>query len=111
MFSFDDIDAPVTPRATLSLFPRESDVAVVFSSTQTDAPFVDAYLQRLLISEPYYQKYLLSKIILQFCENFIIDPQYYNSISQEKKIAIDQFYLDTMISNNDDYENEQLFLF
>lgn len=111
MFSLDDMDAPETPRVTLSVYPIESDVAVVFSATPNDAPFMDTYLQRLLISEPYYQKYLLSKLILQFCDNFVIDPQHYNSMPKEQKKAIDRFYIGTAFSNNEDYENERLFLF
>ena len=40
MFSLDDIPAPETPRVTLSVFPIDNAVVVVFSSAQSDAPFV-----------------------------------------------------------------------
>ena len=111
MFSLDDVDAPETPRVTLSIYPTESDVAVVFSATPGDAPFVAAYLHRLFTSESYYQKYLLSKLVLQSCDNFIIHPLYYDSMQGEQKKAICQFYIDTVLSNAEDYEDERLFLF
>ncbi len=98
LFSLDDIDvdAPKTPRVTLSVFPIRSDVAVILSAIPEDAPFVSAYLHPLLSSEAFLQKYLLSKIILGSCDNFVIAPQYYDSMSQERKEAIEQFYVDTI---------------
>jgi hypothetical protein len=55
--------------------------------------------------------HLLSKLILQFCDNFVIDPEYYDSMLQEQREAIERFYIVTAFSNNEDYENERLFLF
>ncbi len=111
MFSLDDIDAPETPRIALSIYPTEQDVAVVFSSTTNDAPFVNKYLNRLLTSELYYQKYLISKLVLQSCNNFVMDPQYYDLMSQDQKYSICQFYVDTVLSNAIDHEDERLYLF
>lgn len=111
MFSLDDVDAAETPRVTLSIYPTESDVAVVFSATPSDAPFVDACLHRLLTSESYYEKYLISKLVLQSCDNFVMDPQYYDSMPQERKEAICQFYVDTVLSNAEDHDDERLYLF
>ncbi len=111
MFSLDDVEAPETPRATLSIFPTGSDVAVVFSAIQADVPYVDARLQRLLTSESYYQKYLLSKLILQSCENFVIDPRYYDSLTPDRKDAICQFYVSTIFEKAEDHSDERLYLF
>ena len=98
MFSLDDVDAPETPRVTLSVFPIRTDVAVVLSAIPRDAPFVSAYLHPLLSSESYLQKYLLSKLILELCENFVIAPVYYDAMPQERKEAISQFFVDTISS-------------
>lgn len=111
MFSLDDFDATETPRMTLSVFPTDTDVAVVFSAIQSDIPYVDIHLHHLLTSESYYQKYLLSKLILQSCDNFVMDPQYYESMPQERKSAICQFYVDTILENAEDHEDERLYLF
>ena len=110
-FSLDDVDAPQLPRVTLSVFPADSDVVVIFSTTPRDAPFVCTYLQQLLTAESYLQKYLLSKLILQSCDNFVIDPQHYDSMSQERKDAICQFFTDTILKNAESHEDERLYLF
>lgn len=111
MFSLDDIDAPETPCIALSIYPTELDVAVVFSATTYDAPFANDYLNRLLTSKSHYQKYLISKLVLQSCDNFIITPQYYDLMPQDRNYAICQFYVDTVLSNAEDYEDERLYLF
>jgi hypothetical protein len=111
MFSLDDVDAPETPRVTLSIFPADSDVAVVFSATPNDAPFVDAYLHRLLSSRSHFQKYLLSKLVLQSCDNFVIEPQYYDAMPQDRKDAICDFYVNTILENAEGHEDDRLYLF
>jgi hypothetical protein len=111
MFSLDDVDAPETPRVTLSVFPMETDVAAVFSSIPDDAQFVRVYLDRILNSDGHYQKYLLSKLILQCCDNFVIDPQYYDQLPQESKNALVQFYVDTLETNAEEHEDLRLYLF
>ena len=111
MFSLDDVDAPETPRVTLNVFPSGKDVAVAFSATPSDAPFVTAYLQRLLAADGYFQKYLLSKLILQSCDNFALAPKYYNSLSQDRKDALCEFYVETIQDNAEEHEDERLYLF
>jgi len=111
MFSLDDVDAPDTPRVTLSVFPIGTDVAVVFSAIRADASFVTAYLGRILASERFLQKYLLSKLILQSCDNFVIAPDYYASLPQERRDAICRFYVDTIVEDAEDHEDERLYLF
>lgn len=111
MFSLDDIDAPETPRVTLSIFPVGSNVAVVFSAISSDAPFVTAYLDRILNSQGAFQKYLLSKLVLQSCENFVINPQYYDQLPEDRKNALCRFFVITARQNADDHEDERLYLF
>ncbi len=111
MLSLDDIDAPETPRVTLNVFPTDNNVAVVLSAIPRDKPFVSAYLHPLLSSEAYLQKYLLSKFILESCENFVISPQYYDSMPSERKEAICRFFTYTMFKNARDYEDKYLYLF
>ncbi len=111
MFSLDDVDAPETPRATLSVFPAGSDVAVVFSATPNDWHFVRVYCHRIFTSESYFQKYLLSKLILQSCDNFVISPQYFDSLTPDAKVAIGSYFVDTIIKNAVNHEDCRLFLF
>ncbi len=98
MFSLDDLSAPETPRVALSVFPRDSDV-VAAVATPNDAPYVDLYLDRLVSSEPNFQKYQISKLVLQSCDNFAIDPRYWESLPEDSRQAICQFFVDTIRDN------------
>jgi hypothetical protein len=111
MFSLDDLDAPETPRVTLSVFPAGGQVMIAFSAVPRDAPFATPYLDRILCSDGQFQKYLLSRLILQSCDNFVMAPTYYNSLTQERKDAICQFYVETIVENAEDHEDERLYLF
>lgn len=111
MFTLDDVLAPERPRVTVSVFPVGPDVNVVFSAVPNDAPFVTTYLDRVLSSDGYFQKYLLSKLILQSCDNFVLAPSYYDALSQDHKDALCQFYIDTIRENANDHEDERLYLF
>lgn len=111
MFSLDEVDAPDTPRVTLSVYPHGGDVIVTFSATSADAPFVRTYLNRILNSNGHFQKYLLSKLIIQSCDNFVLVPSYYDSLPQASKDALNQFYVATLFANAEDYEDQRLYLF
>jgi len=111
MFSLDDVDAPETPRVTLSVFPAGDQVIVVFSALPSDAPFVSTYLDRILSSNGYSQKYLLSKLILQSCDNFVLAPAFYDSLSQDRKDVLCQFFVDTILESAEAQEDERLYLF
>jgi hypothetical protein len=111
MFSLDDVDAPETPRVTLSLFPADNQVKVAFSAVPKDAPFVTTCLDRILSSDGYYQKYLLSKLILQSCDNFVMAPMYFDALTHDRKNALCQFYVRTILENAEDHEDERLYLF
>ena len=66
---------------------------------------------RVLESNSYFQKYLLSKLVLQSCDNFVIAPQYYDALSQDVKNAICRFYVDTILKNAENHDDKRLYLF
>lgn len=111
MFSLDDVDAPKTPRVTLSVIPVDTDVIVVFSAVPNDAPFVSTDLDRILSSRGDFQKYLLSKLILRSCDNFVLAPRYYDALTQDHKDMLRQFFHRTIDKNAKDYEDKRLYLF
>lgn len=69
------------------------------------------YLGHILASDGHFQKYLLSKLILQSCDNFAIAPKYYDTLSPDRKAALCQFFVDTILENDKDNEDERLYLF
>ena len=38
-------------------------------------------------------------------------PTYYDALTQDRKDAIRQFYVDTILENAEDHEDERLYLF
>ena len=111
LFSLDDVGAPELPRVALNVFPVGNDVVVVFSAIPRDASAAYSYLQRLLAAEPYLQKYLLSKLILQSCDNIVIHPRYYESMTKERRRAISDFFARTLFDNEEAHEDQRLYLF
>lgn len=111
LFSLDEIIAPDTPRVILNVYPSDNNVIVLFSTIKSDEPFVSKYLRRILTSSGYYQKYLLSKLILQSCDNFVLSPEYFESFSQERKNVVCNYFINTMTKNDEKYENKLLYLF
>lgn len=99
-------------RVTLNVLPLvRTESAVVFSYLPADADPVISGLDRILSSEGEYQKYLLSKLILNNCENFVVSPAYFDQWSAEKRSAITDYFAETLTAGKLDLENHNLYLF
>jgi hypothetical protein len=99
-------------RVALNVLPSgENESTVVFSYLSEDAALVRPALSPLLTSDGPYQKYLLSKLILNNCENFVVAPAYYDSWSPEKRKAITDYFIQTLFEGNLDAEDKHLYLF
>ena len=68
-------------------------------------------LGALLSSESHYQKYLLSKLIINNCENFVVSPAYLDKWSPEKKAAVTEYFTSTLFTGDLERENQNLYLF
>jgi hypothetical protein len=112
LFSLDDIDWPDdVARIALNIFPESQRTHVVFSFLNEEKAYATQYLQRILAATGDYQRYLLSKLVLQHCENFVMSPGYFENMPQEKREAVLEFFGNTITRNEHDYENEDLYLF
>jgi hypothetical protein len=99
-------------RAALNVLPCSGDESiVVFSYLPDDAPLVRSGLSLILRSEGHYQKYLLSKLILNNCGNFVVAPAYYDRWSSDKKKAITDYFVETILEGKLEAENSNLYLF
>ena len=111
LFSLDDIDIEQPPRVALSIYPSGRDVVAVFSTTEAGAHSAFSFLSRVFEASGDYQKYLLSKLVLQCCENFVMAPTHYDQLPDMTKNAIASFFMATWSRNMWDYEDQKLFLF
>ncbi len=101
----------INEKICVNVFPYQGKMFVLFSCLNEDASFLDQYIYDLFEAKDYYQKYLISKLILRNCENTFFSPKYYKEWSQAKKDAILQFLHQTAFTDCIDYENPELIIF
>lgn len=98
-------------RIILTILPQAGDVLVAMSYTESDAEYVRAHLQPLGIAEGHYLKYLISKMILRNCDNFVLKPSYYFGMPEHQRETMRRFYEGTALTDMPGFESEHLFLF
>lgn len=99
-------------RVALNVLPiTKKQTYVVLSYREKDAAHARSVLDRVINSRGMYQKYELSRFILNHCENFVMSPLYVNLWSDKKKEIIKQYYIKTILSSDLDYESPDLYLF
>lgn len=113
LFSLDDIEWPPddVARVALNVFPDEDGTVAIFSYLREERPYAMQYLGRLLEAKDDYQRYLMSKLVLRHCENFVISPAYYDTWPGAKREAVQDFFKRTLLNNDHEYEDEHLYLF
>jgi len=87
------------------------DAAIIFTYLKGDEPFVDAEIQEITSATGDFQKYLLSKLILRDCENFVLSPRYFEAQPKDKMECIKKYFLDTTFNPRLDVEDPRLYLF
>ena len=99
-------------RVALNVLPLNGNESMaVFSYLPEDAALAKSSLSMILSSDGFYQKYLLSKLILNNCENFVLSPAYYDKWSPDKRRAVIDYFIQTLFTGNLEIENKHLYLF
>lgn len=98
-------------RICVNVFPYNDKMYVLFSCRKEDEHYMNLYIDNIFNANEYYQKYLISKLVLRNCENTLISPLYFNTWSDTKKDTILQYFHNTFYSDMINYENENLYLF
>jgi len=112
LFSLDDMDWPDdVARIALNVYPNGRVVVVLFSYLMRDRSVANAFLDRILTADGYYKQYLLSKMILQHAENFVMSPAYFEIMEPSRIEAIKKFFCATIEKNEHEHEDSNLFLF
>jgi hypothetical protein len=113
LFSLDGVlrgDATVRVCASvLPVSPRRT--VVVLSYLSEDAPLARSHLSRVLGSDGYHQRYELSKLFLNSCDNFVIAPSYFRSWTKEKRDAVREYFTRTIVRGHMEFDNVHLYLF
>lgn len=113
LFSADKYDpAEDIQCIALNVLPvAERRTFVVISWLPRDTAWVRQKFNDLLISKGHYFRYLLSKTILNYSENFVLSPSFFDDWTSEKKDAIRKYFVDTLMQSDFERENEHLYLF
>ena len=95
----------------LTILHQDGDTLVVFSYTASDAEYVQPHLLELETASGDFQKYLISKLVLRNCENFVLKPSYFFGLPEQQREALARFFAETALSDKPDFESEHLYLF
>jgi len=94
-----------------NVFPLNNKCYIVFSFRLEHKNLITKFLSPILQAKGEHQLYLISKLILQNCENFVINPEYFNTFSEEKKNNVIEYFFRNIKGNKINYDNKDLFLF
>lgn len=113
LFSLDDVERPDdVVRVCLTVVPTEpTRTYALLSYLPHDAALARAALSRLLNSEGGYQKYELSKRILNHAQNFVLAPAFVASWSASRLATISDLFRRTIFHNELDFDDPCLTLF
>lgn len=114
LFSLDVVrrDEGRRINVALSVLPTSAtQTLVVFSYLRDDEFMVRGQLDRVFSASGDYQKYELSKLILNYCENLVVAPKHFDRWSQEKVEAITQHFIATVFEGDLGKDDERFFLF
>jgi hypothetical protein len=97
---------------TLNILPLEStQTLVAISYLREHEQIAKKRLSYLFQADGDYFNYLLSKLLIKHCENFVISPLYYDTWSEDKRTEIRDLYSRTFFDDIYDKDSEHLFLF
>ncbi len=113
LFSMDNIKTnDDIARAVVNILPIRTDVTVaIFSYIREESQLCKGYLDKALKSYSSHQKYEISKILLNHCENIVIAPSYFYEWSERKKDIIRGYFFRTIMHNDLTYDDPDLYLF
>ena len=95
----------------LNVFPYDTGLYMIFSFKKRQKQHFFSHVEMILHAERYYKLYLLSKLVLMHCENFVISPEVFNSFSVEKIELIKKFFMENIYAEKKDDDNKDLYLF
>jgi hypothetical protein len=99
-------------RIHLNILPIEKTKTVVlFSYLRSDTSYAHSFLDRILTSQGSYQRYELSRLILECCENFVLSPDYFDMWTDEKKMVVQKYFTSTLFDSDINFEHPDLYLF
>ncbi|HHE40229.1 MAG TPA: hypothetical protein ENL10_01860 [Candidatus Cloacimonetes bacterium] len=95
----------------LNIFPQDNGLYLIFSYRMDQRKHLLPYISHILQAERFFKLYLISKLVLMYCENFVMRPSFYNDLPDERKKAIRDYFMNNIWGNKNDKEDNDLYLF
>jgi len=112
LYSLDEISTPTgVAKVMLNVLPRDDGVGVVFSFLESERALIAPALELFRVATGHYQKYLISKNILMFCENIFFAPDFIDGLSAEQRVRILEGYNLDPSAVDVDEDDPHLYLF
>lgn len=82
-----------TLRIVINILPTSKNkIIVIFSWLPHESKSAKIHLNNIIASSGELRKYEISKLILRYCENFVISPSYFETWSDEKKEKVIEYF-------------------
>lgn len=96
----------------LNILPlNKSKTLIAFSYLKEHKAEIESEFSTMFSSDGHYFNYLVSKVLLRYGENFVVNPAYFNGWPKEKCIKTTEYFTSTMHNSDHEDENEHLYLF
>lgn len=96
----------------LNIIPLDtSRTLIAFSYLKEQGSDVVPEFPELYTAEKYYFNYIVSKILLNHGENFVVNPAYFDEWPQEKKEKTAEYFVSTMLDSDHEEDSDHLYLF
>ena len=100
-----------TLRIVINILPTSKNkTIVIFSWLPHESKSAKIHLNNIIESAGELRKYEISKLILRYCENFVISPSYFEAWSDEKKEKVIEYFERNLVELWD-IEDPDLILF
>lgn len=96
---------------SINVFPQDGKYWAIYGYLTSHRSDATAELDRILQASGYYQKYLISKQLIQHVENFVLAPQFFDGLSSAKTTAIRDYFSQTMHNPDFELDSEHFYLF
>jgi len=113
LFSIDEVQVgDDVARVALTVLDGEDDHAYgLLAYLRRDSTQAREWLEPLLRNTLKSQRYLLSRLILERCDNIVISPTVFATWSPQKREIIRDFWASTVLRNENKFDDDRLDLF
>jgi hypothetical protein len=112
LFSLDEVAVgDDVARVALTVLPEGGRSYALLAYRRQDCLPAREWLRPLLTGSVESQRYFLSRLILERCDNVAVSPMEFSTWSSEKREVIREFWASTVLGNNGHFNDTRLDLF